>query len=42
MRLNVEDVAEAVLFLARQNGSAWTSMADIHPLIVKRSWTATE
>ena len=36
-RLNVEDVAEAVLLLARQNSSAWTSMADIRPLIVKRT-----
>jgi NADP-dependent 3-hydroxy acid dehydrogenase YdfG len=34
--LTPEEVAEAVLFLARQNENAFTSMADIRPLVVKR------
>ncbi len=37
IRLQVDEVAEAVLFLAKQNSGAWTSMADIRPLVVKRS-----
>ena len=34
--LTPEEVAEAVLFLARQNENAFTSMADIRPLVLKR------
>lgn len=33
VKLTVEEVAEAVLFLAKQNRNAFTSMADIRPLI---------
>jgi len=36
MKLTVDEVAEAVLFLAKQNKNAWTSMADIRPLLIKR------
>lgn len=36
IRLLVADVAEAVLFLARQNENAWMSLAEIRPLITKR------
>lgn len=36
LKLTVDEVAEAVIFLARQNGNAWTSMADIRPLLIKR------
>jgi short-subunit dehydrogenase len=36
VRLTVEEVAEAVLFLAKQNKNAFTSMADIRPLITKQ------
>ncbi|UCE24012.1 MAG: SDR family oxidoreductase [Candidatus Zixiibacteriota bacterium] len=36
VKLTVEEVAEAVLFLARQNRNAFTSMADIRPLITKK------
>ncbi len=35
-KLTVHEVAEAVLFLARQNENAWMSMAEIRPLLVKR------
>jgi NADP-dependent 3-hydroxy acid dehydrogenase YdfG len=35
-KLTVDEVAEAVLFLARQNTNAWTSMADIRPLLINR------
>jgi 3-oxoacyl-[acyl-carrier protein] reductase len=35
-KLSVTEVAEAVLFMARQNQNAWMSMADIRPLIVKK------
>lgn len=35
-KLTVEEVAEAVVFLARQNQNAWTSMADIRPLAIKK------
>ena len=35
IKLTVEEVAEAVLFLAKQNKNAFTSMADIRPLITK-------
>jgi len=33
-KLTVDEVAEAVIFLARQNKNAWTSMADIRPLVI--------
>lgn len=36
LKLTVDEVAEAVIFLARQNINAWTSMADIRPLLIKR------
>jgi short-subunit dehydrogenase len=36
LKLTVDEVAEAVIFLARQNSNAWTSMADIRPLLIKR------
>jgi len=36
LKLTVDEVAEAVIFLARQNTNAWTSMADIRPLLIKR------
>lgn len=35
-KLTVTEVAEAVLFLAMQNKNAFTSMADIRPLITKK------
>lgn len=35
-RLSVDDVAEAVLFIAKQNKNAWTSMTDIRPLLVRK------
>jgi short-subunit dehydrogenase len=35
-RLTPEEVAEAVLFLAQQNQNAWTSVADLRPLIIKK------
>ncbi len=35
-KLTAEEVAEAVVFLARQNPNAFTSAADIRPLIVKK------
>jgi hypothetical protein len=35
-KLTVDEVAEAVVFLARQNQNAWTSMADIRPLAIKK------
>jgi 3-oxoacyl-[acyl-carrier protein] reductase len=34
--LTPEEVADAVLFLARQNENAFTSMADVRPLVLKR------
>ncbi|MEW5995130.1 MAG: SDR family oxidoreductase [Candidatus Zixiibacteriota bacterium] len=34
-RLTAADVAEAILFLAKQNKSAWTSLADIRPLMLR-------
>ncbi len=36
MKLTVDEVAEAVVFLAKQNRNAWTSMADIRPLLIHR------
>jgi NAD(P)-dependent dehydrogenase (short-subunit alcohol dehydrogenase family) len=36
LKLTVDEVAEAVVFLAQQNSNAWTSMADIRPLLIKR------
>jgi short-subunit dehydrogenase len=36
LKLTVDEVAEAVIFLARQNKNAWTSMADIRPLLINR------
>ncbi len=35
-KLTVDEVAEAVVFLAKQNQNAWTSMADIRPLLIKK------
>ncbi|TFH57887.1 MAG: SDR family oxidoreductase, partial [Candidatus Zixiibacteriota bacterium] len=35
-KLTVDEVAEAVLFLAKQNENAFTSMADIRPLITRK------
>ncbi len=35
-KLTVDEVAEAVIFIAKQNKNAWTSMADIRPLSVKK------
>ncbi|MDF1545187.1 MAG: SDR family NAD(P)-dependent oxidoreductase [bacterium] len=35
-KLTVDEVAEAVVFLARQNRNAWTAMADLRPLLVKK------
>ncbi|MFQ6007427.1 MAG: SDR family oxidoreductase [Candidatus Zixiibacteriota bacterium] len=35
-RLTPEEVAEAVLFIAKQNQNAWTSLVDIRPLLVKK------
>jgi short-subunit dehydrogenase len=34
LRLTVAEVAEAAVFLAKQNPNAWTSMADIRPLLI--------
>ncbi|MBU0982396.1 MAG: SDR family oxidoreductase [candidate division Zixibacteria bacterium] len=34
-KLTVDEVAEAAVFLARQNENAWMSLAEIRPLIVK-------
>ncbi|MDZ4722718.1 MAG: SDR family oxidoreductase [candidate division Zixibacteria bacterium] len=34
--LTVEEVAEAVLFLAKQNENVWVSLAEIQPLLVRR------
>ena len=36
LKLSVDEVAEAVIFLSRQNANAWTSMADIRPLLINR------
>ena len=36
VKLTVDEVAEAVIFLARQNANAWTSMADIRPLHIRK------
>ncbi len=36
LKLTVDEVAEAVIFLARQNSNAWTSLADIRPLLVNK------
>ncbi len=36
VKLTVEEVAEAVLFLTKQNRNAFTSMTDIRPLITKK------
>lgn len=38
LKLTVHEVAEAVIFLAKQNANAWTWMADIRPLLIKKSW----
>ncbi len=35
-KLTVEEVAEATVFLARQNQNAWTSMMDIRPLQIRK------
>jgi short-subunit dehydrogenase len=35
-RLTAEEVAEAVLFIAKQNQNAWTSMVDIRPLLLPK------
>ncbi len=35
-KLTVDEVAEAVIFLARQNVNAWTSTMNIRPLLVKK------
>ncbi|HUV30603.1 MAG TPA: SDR family oxidoreductase [Acidobacteriota bacterium] len=35
-KLAVEEVADAVLFLARQNENAWVSLAEIRPLFVRK------
>jgi len=37
IRLTADEVAEAVVFLARQNENAFTSMVELRPLITKRS-----
>jgi short-subunit dehydrogenase len=34
--LTAQEVAEAAVFLARQNENAWSSMVDIRPLVIKR------
>jgi len=34
--LSTGDVADAVVYLARQNDNAWISMVDIRPLISKK------
>jgi len=35
-RMTTAEVAEAVLFMARQNENAWMSLAEIRPLIIKK------
>lgn len=35
-KLTVDEVAEGIVFLARQNDNAWMSLAEIRPLAVKR------
>ena len=35
-RLTAEEVAEAVLFIAKQDKNAWTSMVDIRPLLLPK------
>jgi len=35
-KLTVDEVAEAIIFLAKQNDNAWVSLAEIRPLQVKR------
>jgi len=35
-KLTADEVAEAVIFLAKQNSNAWTSMADLRPLLINR------
>lgn len=37
IKLTIEEVAEAVLFLAQQNENAFTSMVELRPLITKRN-----
>ena len=36
LKLTVDEVAEAVIFMAKQNMNAWTSMADIRPLLINK------
>ncbi|MCH9030879.1 MAG: SDR family oxidoreductase [candidate division Zixibacteria bacterium] len=36
VKLTPKEVAEAVVFMAKQDSNAWTSMADIRPLAVRR------
>ncbi len=36
LKLTVDEVAEAVIYMARQNSNAWTSMADIRPLLINK------
>lgn len=36
LKLTVDEVAEAVVFLAKQNKNVWTSMADIRPLLINK------
>ncbi len=36
VKLTVDEVAEMVVFLAKQNSNAWTSMADIRPLQTRK------
>lgn len=36
VRLRVEEVAETVVFVAKQNGNAWTTMTDVRPLTFRR------
>jgi NADP-dependent 3-hydroxy acid dehydrogenase YdfG len=36
LKLTVDEVAEAVAFMAKQNKNAWTSMADIRPLMINK------
>ncbi|UCC45654.1 MAG: hypothetical protein JSU65_06970, partial [Candidatus Zixiibacteriota bacterium] len=35
-KLTIDEVAEAVVFLARQNENAWMSLAEIRPLKIKK------
>jgi 3-oxoacyl-[acyl-carrier protein] reductase len=35
-KLSVDEIAEAVVFLARQNKNAWVSLAEIRPLLLKK------